>query len=314
MKTPVVFMIFNRPDTTQKVFEAIRQAQPPLLFVIADGPRPNKPGEDQKCAATRAIIEQVDWDCEVLTNYSEINLGCERRVSSGLDWVFDTVEEAIILEDDCLPHPTFFSFCEELLDYYRNDQRVMAITGQNVQFGQKRTDYTYYFSRYNHCWGWASWRRAWRSYDPHMTLWPEFRDKNILIDILIDAHAAKVWKHTFQLSYEGKLKSWAFKWTFACWVQGGLSIIPNVNIISNLGHGSDATNTQDKISPYSNMPVEAIEFPIKHPPFIVRHLEADTFTENTLFDYHPRFWKKVRYKIRDIIQTSQVQLGLIKSS
>ncbi|MEW6491011.1 MAG: glycosyltransferase family 2 protein, partial [Cyanobacteriota bacterium] len=164
MKTPVVFIIFNRPDTTQKVFEAIRQAHPPLLFVIADGPRPNKPGEDQKCAATRAIIDQVDWDCEVLTNYSEINLGCERRVSSGLNWVFDTVEEAIILEDDCLPHPTFFSFCEELLDYYRNDQRVMVITGQNVQFGRKRTDYTYYFSRYNHCWGWASWRRAWRSY------------------------------------------------------------------------------------------------------------------------------------------------------
>lgn len=306
MKTPVVFIIFNRSDTTQKVFEAIRQAKPPLLLVIADGPRQDKVGEDEKCAATRAIIDKVDWDCKVLTNYSEVNLGCEQRVASGLNWVFDTVEEAIILEDDCLPHPTFFRFCEELLDYYRNDQRIMVITGQNVQFGRKRTDYSYYFSRYNHCWGWATWKRAWRYYDSQMQLWSEFRDNRILTDILVDTHAANVWNHTFQLCYEEKLKSWAFKWTFACWVQGGLSIISHVNLISNIGHGSEATNTTEKISPYSNMPVEAIDFPIQHPPFIVRNLQADRFTENTLFDYHPPLWRKIKYKFQELLQNSQI--------
>ena len=132
MKTAIAFMVFNRPDTTKKVFETIREAKPPKLLVIADGPRAGRPGETEKCAATRAIIDSVDWECEVLTNYSDVNLGCKRRVSSGLDWVFNTVEESIILEDDCLPHSTFFQFCEELLEKYRYDSRIMQICGSNL--------------------------------------------------------------------------------------------------------------------------------------------------------------------------------------
>ncbi len=136
LKTPVVFIIFKRPDTTERVFEVIRQTKPTKLLVVADGARTDRPGEADKCAAVRAIIECVDWDCKVLKNYSEINLGCGKRVSSGLDWVFDNVEEAIILEDDCLPHPTFFRFCEELLERYRYDTRVSSISAQNVQLGR----------------------------------------------------------------------------------------------------------------------------------------------------------------------------------
>ena len=152
LTTPVVFIIFNRPDTTAKVFEAIRQAKPPKLLVIADGARIDKPGEAEKCAAARAIINQVDWQCEVLTNYSNVNLGCRKRVSSGLDWVFEQVEEAIVLEDDCLPHPSFFQYCQELLEKYRDDERIMMISGDNFQFGNETTEYSYYFSRYGHCW------------------------------------------------------------------------------------------------------------------------------------------------------------------
>ena len=137
LTTPVAFIIFKRPDTTRKVFEEIRRAKPPKLLVIADGPRPNIVGEAEKCAAARAIIDSVDWECEVLKNYSDENLGCKQRVSSGLDWVFDNVEEAIILEDDCLPHPTFFRFCEELLEKYRDDERVMKIDGTNILSGWK---------------------------------------------------------------------------------------------------------------------------------------------------------------------------------
>jgi hypothetical protein len=304
IQTPVAFIIFKRPDTTARVFEAIRQAKPPKLLVVADGPRPDRPGEDKECAATRAIIDQVDWDCEVLKNYAEVNLGCRQGVSSGINWVFDTVEEAIILEDDCLPHPTFFRFAEELLDRYRDDQRILSICGQNVQFGRKRTDYSYYFSRYNHCWSWASWRRAWQHYDLDMKLWPEIRDGNFLVDVLGDSHAAKVWTNTLQLCYEKKLPSWAFQWTFASFIQNGMNIVANVNLVSNIGHGVGATNTEDVNSPYNNMPVEAITFPMKHPPFTIRDTQADNFTENTLYDYDPPLLKKVQKKISKILKKS----------
>jgi hypothetical protein len=176
METPIAFFIFNRPHLTQKVFDAIRQAQPKILLVVADGSRFDRADETELCAQTRAVIKQVDWDCQVLTNFSETNLGCKRRVSSGLNWVFETVEEAIILEDDCLPHPTFFPFCETLLDYYRHDSRIMNISGENFQFGRQRTQDSYYFSRYNHCWGWASWRRAWNNYDVEMQLWSVIKE------------------------------------------------------------------------------------------------------------------------------------------
>jgi hypothetical protein len=302
LKTPVVLMIFNRPDTTEKVFEKIRQAKPPLLLVIADGARADKPGEDQKCAAARAIIDQVDWDCQVLKNYSEINLGCGMRPATGLDWVFEIVEEAIILEDDCVPHPTFFRFCEEMLECYRHDERIMSISGQNVQFGQKRTDYSYYFSRYNHCWGWATWRRAWQYYDFDMKLWLEIRDNNILKDILVDPDATKSWTNIFQSAYEKCHNTWDYQFTFACWVQNSLNIIANANLVSNIGHGPEASHTNDESSPFSNMLAEPIGFPLKHPPFMVRNQQADDFTENILFNYHPRLFKRVQRKIKNIIR------------
>ena len=143
LETPITFIIFKRPDTTEKVFETIRQVKPKKLLVIADGPRTDREGEAEKCAATRAIIEKVDWDCEVIKNYSEINLGCAKRVSSGLDWAFNNVEETIILEDDCILQPTLFRFCEELLEKYRHDRRITSIAAQNAQLGKNRTNYSY---------------------------------------------------------------------------------------------------------------------------------------------------------------------------
>jgi tetratricopeptide (TPR) repeat protein len=281
LKTPVCLIIFNRPDTTETVLEAIRQAKPPKLLVIADGPRTDRPGEAEKCAAARAIINRVDWDCEVLTNYSDTNLGCRKRVSSGLDWVFDLVEEAIILEDDCLPHPTFFRFCEELLERYRHNEQVMVISGDNFQFGRKRTEYSYYFSRYNHCWGWATWRRAWGHYDNEMKLWPEVRDGNLLGDILQDTQAVSYWSYIFQSVYGG-FSSWAYPWTFSCWIHNGLTILPNVNLVSNIGFGQEATHTT-VINTFANLPTEALSFPLQHPPFVIRDAQADDFTEQIMF-------------------------------
>ena len=283
METPVAFLIFNRPDTTEKVFEAIRQARPPKLLVVADGARSDRPGEAEKCRATRAIIDRVDWECEVLTNYSDVNLGCKMRVSSGLDWVFNQVEEAIILEDDCLPDPSFFLFCEKLLNYYREDERIMVISGDNFQFGRKRGGYSYYFSRYNHCWGWATWKRAWQHYDIEMKLWQQIRDENLLEYILKKPKAIECWKQIFQATYDEKINSWAYRWTFACWIQNGLTILPNVNLVSNIGFGTEATHTTIDNNPFANIPRQKTIFPLQHPPYIIRDARADEFTQKTLF-------------------------------
>ena len=308
LNTPVAFIIFRRPDTTAKAFEAIRQAKPPKLLVIADGPRLDRPDEAEKCADARAIIDRVDWDCEVIKNYSPNNLGCAKRVSSGLDWVFEQVEEAIILEDDCVPHFTFFQYCEELLERYREDNRIGSITGQNVQFGRNQTDYSYYFSHYSHCWGWATWKRAWRYYDLNMPLWPEIKSKEALKGIFTEPHAYKFWTKIFQEVYDDPLGiTWDYQWTFTCLVQGFLGITSNVNLVSNIGFGSDSTHfTSDEPSIYDTLPVEAIEFPLKHPPFLIYNRAADNFTQNTLYDYYTwsgRLGRKVRKMRKSLLRS-----------
>ncbi len=294
MKTPIAFVIFNRPDTTKRVFEAIRQAQPPQLLVIADGPRSDRPNEADRCAETRAIINQVDWECEVSTNYSDVNLGCQRRVSSGLNWAFELVEEAIILEDDCLPDPTFFPFCETLLQQYRDDHRIAVISGQNIQFGRQRTEDSYYFSRYNHCWGWASWRRAWQNFDFEMKLWPYLREEGWLMDILHSKQTAKYWTEIFQKTYDHEINSWAIRWTYSCWLNHQLSILSNVNLISNIGFGSVSTHTDNSEDKFSNMLTQSLDFPLKHPPFMIRDTQADAFTHKVLYESYNNPWNRIR--------------------
>lgn len=275
IETPVAFIIFKRPDTTEKVFEVIRQAKPPKLLVIADGPRKDKPGEAEKCAATRAIIDRVDWDCEVLKNYSEINLGCGKRVSSGLDWVFENVEEAIILEDDCLPHLSFFRFCEELLEQYRNDERIMSISALSVPNRIRLTSDSYFFSRYQRSWGWATWRRAWKYFDFEMNMWSLVRDTNWLEDILENNNYAKDWTKIFESVYEKHINFWDYQWMFACWLQSGLSILPSVNLVTNIGFGVEATTTKNTDDIRANLRLESMSFPLQHPSFVIRDTQTD---------------------------------------
>jgi hypothetical protein len=285
LRTPVVLLIFNRPDTTARVFAEIAKVRPPRLLVVADGPRLDRPGEDTRCAQARAIIERVDWDCDVVTNYSVGNLGCKRRVSSGLDWAFSLTEYAVILEDDCVPHPTFFRFCDELLEKYDDDERVMMISGDNLRGRNQRTNYSYYFSRYCHVWGWASWRRAWQHYDVEMKMWPLIKDGHWINDILGDKRATTHWTESFQTMHQGGVDTWDTQWIFTCWVQGGLSIIPKVNLVSNIGFHAEATHTKNPTSSLANMPAGDMEFPLQHPPFIIRDARADNQVERTIF--HP---------------------------
>jgi hypothetical protein len=283
LETPVAFLIFNRPDTTARVFAEIARAKPKRLLVVADGPRADREGEAEKCAAVRAIIERVDWDCEVLTNYSDVNLGCKRRISTGLDWVFENCEEAIILEDDCLPHPSFFRYCEDLLEKYRDDERVMMISGNNFQFGRKRGDGSYYFSCYPHIWGWASWRRAWNYYDVEMKSWPDLRWTNWLKEILQDQAAVKHWQINFDKCFANEIDTWDIQFIFTCWVQKALAVLPNVNLVSNIGFGIEATHTKNDIYGVANLQKEEIRFPLLHPNHISQDREADRFTFENIF-------------------------------
>jgi hypothetical protein len=274
-KVPVVLIIFNRPDTTEKVFEAIRDIRPEHLLVIADGHRPHKPGEADKCHLTRAIIDRVDWDCEVHTNYSDVNLGCMNRVVSGLNWVFEKFDEAIILEDDCLPHPSFFHYCEYLLEYYRSDTRVMHIAGTNLGVPAVNISQSYYFSRRTHIWGWATWRRAWQYYDPDIKLWPEIKDKNILSKLIKNPLEVKAKTLLFDSVYQKRINSWDYQWHLTCLLQGNYSVMPNTNLIENIGFSHpDATHTFSD-SDFANLPVSEMRFPIHHPRFLIRDDEAD---------------------------------------
>jgi hypothetical protein len=300
LTTPVAFIIFNRPDTTAKVFNEIAKARPPILLVVADGPRDNRVGEAERVAATRAIIEKVDWPCEVLCNFSDINLGCKARVASGLDWVFAQVPEAIILEDDCLPDPSFFRFCQELLEYYRQDKRVGMISGDNFQFERWRTLDSYYFSKYFHIWGWATWRDRWQeTYDVSMTGWPVMREEGRLKELLGSRKEAKFWTAIFNKVYSGKIDTWDYQWAYANWVNNRVGILPTVNLISNIGFGSDATHTV-RASDLANLPTKSLRFPLHHPSELIKNSKADEFTRNNWF-IRP-LWKKIWYRLYSFIK------------
>lgn len=301
--TPVVFILFNRPDTTSRVFDAIRLARPSQLLLIADGPRPDRPGEAESCAKARRVVEEIDWPCKVLKNYSDVNLGCKKRISSGLDWVFEQVEEAIILEDDCLPDETFFRYCQDLLCYYRYDERIAHIGGANFQFGNRRTEHSYYFSRYSHVWGWATWRRAWLNYDVDLALWPELREGNWLCDLLGDGRLVAHWMDIFDRLYRAEIDTWDYQWSFSCMVNGCLALIPNVNLITNIGFGPDATHCSETnmMAEVANSPMA---FPLVHPPFMIRNAEADAYTDKFHLrpPWHRRKLNRLRKRLRLIAE------------
>ena len=293
IQTPVAYIVFNRPRHTHKTLAAIRSQKPSKLFIIAYGPRSDHPTDRERCREVREIVEQIDWPCEVHRNYAEENLGLKRRVSSGLDWVFEHVERAIVLEDDCLPHPDFFRFCESLLDHYETDERVWVITGNNHQGGCKRGDAAYYFSKYNHCWGWASWRRSWQHYRGDLPFWPEWKLSQDWGHKTPDRIERHYWNKIFDKVHREEIDSWAYPWTGCVWYHGGLTATPNVNLVTNIGFGPDGTHTitsedQDGIPSY---PLG----PLSHPPKVKQDQRADRYAFDHHFGgIHYRFWTRAR--------------------
>lgn len=280
MKTPVAFIIFRRPEQTARVWERIREAQPEKLFLIADGGRNEE--EWVKCHAARKVVETIDWECEVHRDFADRNIGCRDRVVGGLDWVFDQVEEAIILEDDCLPSSSFFRFCEELLDKYRNDNRIAQVCGTNFQDGHARGSASYYYSKYPTPWGWATWKRSWIKRDCCALAWesPEIQ-KLVLGKCASEIERFKM-GYRFNVAHTNKGDIWDYGWIFSVWCQNGMACVPETNLVQNIGFGPDATHTRAEEAATMSFLNTEIEFPLKHPKSFLINNEADQyyFTEH----------------------------------
>jgi len=284
---PVLFIGFNRPDITQIVFSEIRKIKPKKLYFAVDGPRKNVEGDIEKCTKTRDIINSIDWDCELKTLFRAENLGCKVAVSSAIDWFFNNEEEGVILEDDCLPDQSFFLFCKELLAKYRNNDRIMMISGNNLQFGRKRDRYSYYFSNYGHIWGWASWRRAWKLYDVNMKLWPEVKSNKLLYNIFPEEKIASCWSRILDSVFKGEIDTWDHQLNLAIWAHNCLAIIPNENLVSNIGFGQEGTHAKDARYILNNLKTRNIKFPLKHPLHIASNRKADRFIEKIITRINP---------------------------
>ncbi len=275
--TPIVLMIYRRPQHTQEVFNQISVIKPRQLFVIADGPHPDRPQEVDLCHLTREIISQVDWDCDVFTNYADSNMGLANRVSSGITWVFEQVERAIILEDDCRPHLTFFHYCEMLLEKYATNPKIMSISGYNAVQKWKPRRSSYFFSQVSYIWGWATWRDAWKHYNHEITQEIDSTTLDLIVEYLSD-DVAKFLLPMIEQDASGQIDSWAVRWACSCILKQALHIVPSVNLVSNIGFDNLGAHTTEPITYLMNKTTYEMNFPLKHP----KSIHPDSIYERNL--------------------------------
>jgi hypothetical protein len=285
MRSPVLFLIFNRPDTTQRVFNSIREAQPPRLYIVADGPRAHKPGEVDRCNEARRIATSVDWPCELKTLFREQNLGCKLSVSKGIDWFFDNEEEGLIIEDDVLPVSSFYPYCDELLERYRHDARVAFVSGSNNVASRYCSPDSYFFSYHILIWGWATWRRAWRNFDVTMKDWPKWRrDGGLRRMSQGKLFFERYWQDIFDRVYAGEVDTWDFQWNFACWKRGMVTAIPKYNQTFNLGFGADSTHTMATAPRFIRDSIpNPLDFPLQHPPKVEGNTPGDVTIDRLVY-------------------------------
>jgi len=265
-KVAVLLLLFNRPAHTQKVLDRLRMVRPPRVYVHCDGPRPERAGEQEKVAAVRAFVKTIDWPCEVFTLYRAQNMGLRMGVTGALNWFFEQEPYGIILEDDCLPDPTFFPFCAELLELYADDPQVMHIGGSNLteRFTCNAAE-SYVFSRFSFVWGWASWRRAWAKMSLHLEGLDDFEQTPLAQQWLPDSLARYYMLDKFKVTRDGKNNSWAYAWFYSILKNDGLCIVPTFNLVQNTGVGdTDATHTKGK-NILAELPARQLSFPLKHP-------------------------------------------------
>lgn len=297
-ETPVLLLIFNRLDTTKEVFNRIKMIRPRYLYIASDGPRHSKLNEDKVVNEVREwVLENIDWDCNLQTLFREKNLGCGMAVSSAISWFFEHVEMGIIIEDDCLVDCSFFKFSEELLIKYKDNVGVTSICSSNtIDFTSM--DYSYTFTRYSLIWGWATWRRAWKEYDYNLKSWPVLKKSNWLRTINKSFKFNIYWTHVFDTCYNKKINTWDYQWNYTSFLLNGLSIMPNINLVKNIGIGVNATHKVDE--KYSKYFESEINFPLKHPISISTNKSVDEKLQNKVFslkyiDYLILFIKKMLY-------------------
>jgi hypothetical protein len=275
-------------------------AKPKSLFIAADGPRIDKVGDIRLCAEARDVIKKINWDCDVHTLYHDQNLGCKIAMSSAINWFFNHVEAGIILEDDCAPDISFFNYCEELLEKYKNDTLIGIISG-DLFLRDRDIQYSYYFSSFPHMWGWATWRRTWKNYDSSIKDWPQFRNLDWLTEKTGSEYYARIWLNIFESVYQQQIDTWDYQVVFMLWAQSQLSIVPNRNLVSNLGFGSDSTHTQNASDRFSLIPTEKMIFPLVHPRLIFRDKEKDLLEALVIFGSPTTLSKKILIKLKSIV-------------
>lgn len=313
---PVALIIFNRPEFTRNVLALLKKVQVPRLFVIADGPREGVLTDIDLCEATRNVIKEIDWDCNVSLRFLDRNLGCGHSPAKGLDWVFEHVDSCIVLEDDCLPDESFFYFCTDLLNKYLNDSRIMMISGNNHLLGRVKTSDSYFFSVHTQTHGWATWARAWKLYDFYMSDWPRARSITWLSNKLGSSRYAKKWVKTFDDAYQEsnsnpKCSYWDFQWTYICWKNNGLVIIPSVNLVKNIGYGDVGTHISSIDHPLANLPAQSIEFPLIHPVGVMRNYDVDIVLGEIVYGNLPIYKRAIRKLSKYLVKISK-QLSTIK--
>lgn len=295
---PILFILFNRPDHAGVVFAQIRAAKPARLFVAIDGPRAHRADDPEKVAGCLDLLQQIDWPCDVQTLIRSENLGCGKAVSSAITWFFERVEMGIILEDDCVPTPDFFTYCRALLLRHEHNPAVMHIGGVNLQQGNWRGAGSYYFTRICHIWGWATWRRAWNLYDFAMGSFPQFKLENSIQNILTEPEDQAYWLRAFQNVHDRQLDTWDYQWVYAVWTNRGLAALPNVNLIRNIGFDETATHTKVRDLRLGDWATGELGT-IVHPAFVLEDPAASEFSSRMFFRTKQGWEKKVdRMRLR----------------
>lgn len=302
VKTPIVICVFNRPVLTEILVKRIRDVSPEKVYVVADGPRSDREGEEILCRQTREIVEEyLGNQCQLIKNYSDENLGCKQRVASGLDWVFEKEEMAIVLEDDCLPDESFFRFCDELLIRYQNDSGVHMIGGSRYLPEDASEECSYYFSNMYHIWGWATWRRAWETFDVTMCAWEKLRQTDWIETKLQHKHMTTMARFFLDETFEGRINTWDYQWVLSGWLNNALAIVPKVNMVTNTGFGADATHMTNSNDRLSGMVASVMDFPLMHPGRIEAVSKKDLLEFEMIYGktlLETSFPKKIRKLMR----------------
>lgn len=323
-KTPILFVIYDRSDTARQVFNVIKQVKPENLFISSDGPANRYKEESENVLNLRKeILEGINWKCNVRTRFGGHNTGPRNWISSSITWFFENAEEGIVLEHDCLPGTSFFYYCENLLQRYKSNPRIMHISGSSFVFGKKEFRKSYFFSKYCNIWGWASWKRAWEKYDIAMTGWEQFRNENKLDNILETNIERDYWRHIFDRAKKGLFNTWDYQWFYNVWNNNGISICPAANLVSNIGFGKGAVNTNYSNTVVSNLERHEIK-KIKHPYRIKIDEEADRISFdyyygehlNNLFEQNEELHKTCGERLKlinELTKVSQERLQLIET-